>query len=413
MKYFAFKNGSFIALPYANASFSPTSQYSIFSTYNISIFSTTQHFNHYTSNSLLQAHPHSYNYISKHPTFIRSRHIAQIYITPKSAGRSTIAPTSPYRQTPTAPPSEAPTRCAILSHPTALSISSNKTPSPRPLSTDSSPISPRQTPHPTTGRSTRESSNPPASHHRAAISPHAIRENDHETPASTLSPPNLAATPPRTATTPPSRAHGNAHTATIHTNSGKPRSNESCRAPPQSPLPTHAPSRPAAAINKTPSASPTCDLPLATVITHRLTPPTTVYVPTSIPPKHAESAHVLQTPHTIVKTFRPNLEHSVRLAFEAPYLALSGSIRAFGRPISLTLNTGFWAAIGARPIRRPSSPGLHFVYPNPGVALRSPRAVFWRPFRALAWVVIRLPRPWGCTSFTPGCILATLQGARS
>ena len=401
MKYFAFKNGSFIALPYANASFSPTSQYSIFSTYNISIFSTTQHFNHYISNSLLQSHPHSYNYISKHPTFIRSRHIAQIYITPKSAGRSTIAPTSPYRQTPTAPPSEAPTRCAILSHPTALSISSNKTPSPRPLSTDSSPISPRQTPHPTTGRSTRESSNPPASHHRAAISPHAIRENDHETPASTLSPPNLAATPPRTATTPPSRAHGNAHTATIHTNSGKPRSNESCRAPPQSPLPTHAPSRPAAAINKTPSASPTCDLPLATAITHRLTPPTTVYVPTSIPPKHAESAHVLQTPHTIVKTFRPNLEHSVRLAFEAPYLALSGSIRArnaLSRPFGL--NTGFWApyfanaqyglgapyfanaqyGLGAPYFANaqygllggywreantpPSSPGLHFVYPG-------------------------------------------------
>ena len=99
--------------------------------------------------------------------------------------------------------------------------------------------------------------------------------------------------------------------------------------------------------------------------------------------------------------------------FWAPYLALSGSIRAFGRPISLTLNTGFWAAIGARPIRRPILPGLHFVYPNPGGALRSPRAVFWRPFRALAWVVIRLPRPRGCTSFTPGCILATLQGARS
>ena len=122
---------------------------------------------------------------------------------------------------------------------------------------------------------------------------------------------------------------------------------------------------------------------------------------------------------------RPISPFRAQYGLGTPYLALSGSIRAFGRPISLTLNTGlgrpisltlntgFWAAIGARPIRRPSSPGLHFVYPNPGVALRSPRAVFWRPFRALAWVVIRLPRPWGCTSFTPGCILATLQGARS
>ena len=63
----------------------------------------------------------------------------------------------------------------------------------------------------------------------------------------------------------------------------------------------------------------------------------------------------------------------------------------FGRPIACG-NTGFGAAIGARPIRRPILPG---------VALRSPRAVFWRPFRALAWIAIRLPQPRGCTSFTP------------
>ena len=129
------------------------------------------------------------------------------------------------------------------------------------------------------------------------------------------------------------------------------------------------------------------------------------------------------------KLFAPPLEHSVRLAFEAPYLALSGSIRArnalsrpfglntgLGRPISLTLNTGFWAPYFANAQygllggywREANTPPL-----LPGVALRLPRAVFWRPFRALAWVVIRLPRPRGCTSFTPGCILATLQGARS
>ena len=81
MKYFAFKNGSFIALPYANASFSPTSQYSIFSTYNISIFSTTQHFNHYISNSFLQAHhihiiihqniQHSYDHDTSHRYILR------------------------------------------------------------------------------------------------------------------------------------------------------------------------------------------------------------------------------------------------------------------------------------------------------------------------------------------------------
>ena len=44
------------------------------------------------------------------------------------------------------------------------------------------------------------------------------------------------------------------------------------------------------------------------------------------------------------KLFAPPLEHSVRLAFEAPYLALSGSIRArnaLSRPFGL--NTGFWA----------------------------------------------------------------------
>ncbi len=137
---------------------------------------------------------------------------------------------------------------------------------------------------------------------------------------------------------------------------------------------------------------------------------------------------------------RPISPFRAQYGLGTPYLALSGSIRAFGRPISLTLNTGlgrpisltlntgFWAPYFANAQYGLGAPyfanaqygllGGYWREANtppllPGVALRLPRAVFWRPFRALAWVVIRLPRPRGCTSFTPGCILATLQGARS
>ena len=79
-----------------------------------------------------------------------------------------------------------------------------------------------------------------------------------------------------------------------------------------------------------------------------------------------------------------------------------------GRPISLALNTGLLGALSAKPIRAPGgycplgntppSRGCATLTPGcilaplqgarcsndrkPGVALRLPRAVFWRPFRA-------------------------------
>ena len=150
--------------------------------------------------------------------------------------------------------------------------------------------------------------------------------------------------------------------------------------------------------------------------------------------KHRTQSSKLFAPTSNIRFDSPLVALSrpfgLNTGFGSPYFALSGSIRAldalsrpfglntgFGRPISpfraqygllgalfrpfglntgfgrpiACGNTGFWAAIGARPIRRPILPG---------VALRSPRAVFWRPFRALAWVALRLPQPRGCTSFT-------------
>ena len=93
----------------------------------------------------------------------------------------------------------------------------------------------------------------------------------------------------------------------------------------------------------------------------------------------------LSLPHAL--TIAPIIAHS------SPYCSRNtGSCR----PISLALNTGFGRPIAVgdtgagRPIAvgdtgfgRPISLALNTGSWSPGVALRLPRAVFWRPFRAL------------------------------
>ena len=85
------------------------------------------------------------------------------------------------------------------------------------------------------------------------------------------------------------------------------------------------------------------------------------------------------------------------------------SIRAQARPISLSLNTGSGApyfAIAQYGLRRALLPaairafataispvGLNTPPRSPGGALCLPRAVFWRPFRALVVGTIGNPTP--------------------
>ena len=68
----------------------------------------------------------------------------------------------------------------------------------------------------------------------------------------------------------------------------------------------------------------------------------------------------------------------------------------WGRPISLSLNTGFWLRLfrplGSIRLRGAAMCSFHCAHTprsRPGVALRLPRAVFWRPFRALdVWTIV-------------------------
>ena len=159
--------------------------------------------------------------------------------------------------------------------------------------------------------------------------------------------------------------------------------------------------------------------------------------------KHRTQSSKLFAPTSNIRFDSPLVALSrpfgLNTGFGSPYFALSGSIRALdalSRPFGL--NTGFWApyfalsgsiraldallpaAIRAfgRLLARgqyaaPSSPGLHFVHPGLYSGAPSGRSHGVHFVYPNLGVALRLPCPRGCTSFTPGCILAPLQGARS